>query len=241
MPSQRILRDHKRVGKRFVPPFLAALNMEEVNYVNDLLPHLVWIGLLTYKFGFRRGIELAIALAKAGHEIHRDEPPANFSLCQAYGVVSDANRELLLRRMHEEHQLEEIQKGLQPLLQLHPSCPMAWLGASGGTASQSDALHTLSQVVADNLDRTSNAATILQTTAVVIRIACGKLYVSNKIELPDFDLVLLAPDTEGGRRAGSFARSVMMSECSAESRALWQPWSRLFWKQNYRLSPCRAS
>jgi len=42
-----VLADHKKVGKKFIPPFIATLGpIQEVLWVNDLVPDLIWLELL---------------------------------------------------------------------------------------------------------------------------------------------------------------------------------------------------
>jgi hypothetical protein len=57
MGQQKILKDHKRIGKRFVPP-LMQLGIEEVNYINELLPEIIWMGLVFDRIDYRAGINL---------------------------------------------------------------------------------------------------------------------------------------------------------------------------------------
>jgi hypothetical protein len=65
-----VLRDHKRVGKRFIPP-MAQLNMTEVSWVDSILPELVWLGLLNSMYGRVKGAELAITLPKIAARVGR--------------------------------------------------------------------------------------------------------------------------------------------------------------------------
>ena len=45
--TPKVLADHKKVGKKFIPPFGAKLGpLDEVRWVNDLVPELVWLPLL---------------------------------------------------------------------------------------------------------------------------------------------------------------------------------------------------
>lgn len=41
--APKVLADHRRAGKKFIPPFIAELGpLSEVRWVNDLVPELVW-------------------------------------------------------------------------------------------------------------------------------------------------------------------------------------------------------
>jgi len=63
---RRVLADHQRRGKRFLPPFSYLLGgFPEFAWVDRPLPELLWLGLLHKSYGFERGSELALDLAKS--------------------------------------------------------------------------------------------------------------------------------------------------------------------------------
>ena len=62
-----VLQDHKRVGKRFVPPLLQLRNIKDASFVKHLFPHLVWMGLMNERFRYAKGVKLTIDLAKIAH------------------------------------------------------------------------------------------------------------------------------------------------------------------------------
>jgi hypothetical protein len=46
MKDRKILPGHKQIGKRFIPPMKQIPNMRQMSYVNDMLPELIWLGLI---------------------------------------------------------------------------------------------------------------------------------------------------------------------------------------------------
>ena len=65
----RVLSDHKRVGKKFIPPLIAELGpISEVRWINDLVPELVWLALLSERYGLEVGADFARRLALAAIE-----------------------------------------------------------------------------------------------------------------------------------------------------------------------------
>ena len=57
---KRVLDDHKQQGKVFTPPMITALS-DKLNFTkwsNDLLPNLVWIGLLIDELGEKEAINI---------------------------------------------------------------------------------------------------------------------------------------------------------------------------------------
>lgn len=45
-PKGQVLLDHKKVGKRFVPPLLQLGPLGEIKWIDCILPELLWLGLL---------------------------------------------------------------------------------------------------------------------------------------------------------------------------------------------------
>jgi hypothetical protein len=70
--SDRILLDHKQVGKKFIPPMLTIGVFKEVRWIEIILPELLWIALLNDKYGLRMGAELSLAVAQSAIEVITD-------------------------------------------------------------------------------------------------------------------------------------------------------------------------
>ena len=77
--TPKVLADHKKVGKKFIPPFVAELGqLGEVRWVNDLVPELLWLALLSERHGRERGVDLARRLALAAIDARGSTPASWF-------------------------------------------------------------------------------------------------------------------------------------------------------------------
>ncbi|WP_292655690.1 hypothetical protein [Nitratifractor sp.] len=57
--KKKILQDHSKIGKRLVPPLKSSnIPLREGDYTKEILPEIIWIGLIHEKIGLKRGIEL---------------------------------------------------------------------------------------------------------------------------------------------------------------------------------------
>ena len=63
--EQRVLRGYRRMGKRFIPPFLQHMSLTESRWMDERVPELIWIALLIQVFGLKRGTEIALKIAKS--------------------------------------------------------------------------------------------------------------------------------------------------------------------------------
>lgn len=68
---QPVMTDHRRVARRFIPPFLQYMprGIADVQWVDRQLPEVISIGLLYARFGLGAGAECALATARALRQI----------------------------------------------------------------------------------------------------------------------------------------------------------------------------
>jgi hypothetical protein len=62
--KKTILSDHKRIGKKFIPPAKHLIGFTELPYIERILPEIVWIGFFLKILGDGDGIKTAIQLGK---------------------------------------------------------------------------------------------------------------------------------------------------------------------------------
>ena len=86
--APRTLADHKRVGKKFIPPFIAELGpLREIRWVNDLVPEFLWLALLSDRHGLKTGTDLARRLALAAIDARGAKPKGWFALTSTYAEL----------------------------------------------------------------------------------------------------------------------------------------------------------
>lgn len=211
-------------------------NIRETSYINDLLPHVVWMSLLNDELGVHRGIQASFELAKLTHSIHMSEQHVNFAVCGNYNRLSAEEKVALVETLKQRGSLDLYQQALSPLLQLHPACPMRFLGFAQQTeAALIDRLRRAVEIV---FDRYGTPAAIMHANLIMIRASTGGLFIAEHIDIPDFDALVRDPDSEAAKRAASFARSGAMQELMADEQKFQLTWSKAFWNRNYRLDSC---
>ena len=111
-----VLADHKKVGKKFIPPFVAKLGpLGEVRWANDLVPELVWLALLSDRHGREMGVDLARRLALAAVDARRSKPAPWFALASAYAELSASEQEAVAAKLETDDAAQEIRTALSPL------------------------------------------------------------------------------------------------------------------------------
>lgn len=238
MADKKVLAGHKKVKSRFIPPLMQLPNLRETSYVNDMLPHVVWMSLLIQDHGKRDGIRYAFDLAKLAHEVHGSEKHFNFAICGSYSHLTEDELARLVQRLTDEGRLDLYRQSLSPLVALHPTCPMAGLGLPGSLQERATLIGCLRDAVDAILDRYENPAAIMHANVFGIRAATGGLFIADHIEMPDLDALVFNPESDAAKQAASFVRSSAMQEFSFDEDEGYRVWPKAFWDANYRLDPC---
>lgn len=95
--KRQVLKGHKRIKSRFIPPMMQIGTIKETSYINDLIPHVSWMSLLIESVGLRRGIAASLDLAKLAHGIHVSEKHVNFAICGNHQQLTEEERSEILR------------------------------------------------------------------------------------------------------------------------------------------------
>jgi hypothetical protein len=71
---------------------------------------------------------------------------------------------------------------------------------------------------------------------LIYRLVSQTIHFSRDIELPNFNAVIDAPESEEAKRAAGFMRASVMSEFG--SLNLPKAWAKHFWNRSFAISPC---
>jgi hypothetical protein len=234
-----VLSDHKRVGKRFIPPFVHALDaLREVKWIDVLLPELLWLALLNHQHGLMRGAELAVAVARVGVTTILPAKKVWFGPISAFEKMGEQQQQSAIAAFRDQGHLENLRLALRSLVALYPECPLAFVfEGEVPRGERSDHLSQLKAVLADLFDKTGKAATLMQANAVYIAFATDMLFVSSSTSLAKFPAVASYPDTEEAKQVGAAARTAVMAFLGSSYDAS-SPWPRYFWNRGLEVDSC---
>jgi hypothetical protein len=125
---RRLLHGYKQVGKRFIPPLKQLLNVQEIGYVNDMLPELIWIGLINDRLGFVQGARFLERVVSAAVKVDGSPPYKNYALISQIGSISSDNKQQLISELDRNSILELLRLYISPLVLLYDACPISFLG-----------------------------------------------------------------------------------------------------------------
>jgi len=240
-PNQReVLDDHKRIGKKFVPPFLNQLGpISEVSWVDGIIPELIWIGLLVDQCGDRRGIELATQITQAANSQEISDKGAFFVWLSDFESLPQECWDDFRAHLSGAHALQEIRSALSPLLSSYPDCPLGCL-REPGALSEERGIEPIAEVLMGLYARKSEFATKIQTTAVYLALVSGMLKLVGNEVFADFPEVEQYPRTEASRKVAASIRSTLTALHHLQENSQRRSWPLRFWNRGLALGPCQG-
>lgn len=240
---RQILTDHKKRGKTLVPPFTHMLGpLQEVSWVNTIIPEVSWIGLIQYQHGYRRGVELITSLARTVRSVRSDGSRHIFAAASSYAEVSGPEWVQLRETMAATGDLFQIRESLEPLITLYPECPLGPVFAAPPVTPHENALHRMTSLVSSLFRRADRDPMMVQATVIWLALDAGVLKVQKGLSLEKFPEIERYPDTEISRKVGGVIRaSVNMFFGQEQLYSHASPWPRYFWNRGLALTPCELS
>ena len=208
--------------------------MREYSYVNDMLPELIWLGLIHDRAGFRFGARTLEIVVEITKDMPISEKSFNYALQIAYADLSNDVKSTIIRHWDREGMLETIRDAIAPLVLLYDGFSLAFVGPPSNVLSEEVLINRISSSVANHLDKTETPGVVLHGTLLLTLLMAGTITFAQPI--PDLNAVIDEPDSDEARMAAAFMRSL----AGAQWAALEVPndWARHFWNRNAELSDC---
>ncbi len=236
--KSKILEDHKKIGSKFIPP-MCQLGMTEVSYVNQILPEIIWIGLLNRREGYHAGIRIVEFIAKKAVEITNNEKYMNFSLASSYTELGTDQKKIIVDEMEKENLLSILQKSLAPLTCLYEGFPMAFIGPPAEHSSKETMSKIIKECISDCINKYKQPGMVMQATVMYVRRITGGLYFTNDVKPPNLEKIITDFDSDEGRKVAASVRAFVMSEYMPIEERKSDFWSRSFWNQGYKIDRCQ--
>ena len=235
-----MLESHKKIGKRIVPPLAEVGPWKEVSWIDELLPELLWIGLLNTQHGLATAAHVCTEVAKAAEpERQSMGPDKHVCLISSFELFGPDQFARFRDRLETAHVLHDLNVALSPLYTAYPQCPLA------GLADRKDDLQSATAKIRDLLptffNRREEEATFIQILAVYMMLVQGRLFVSQKTPFANFPAVEDYPHTEESRRIASGCRAITNMLASDSSNESGTSWPGYFWNRGLELEKCKPA
>jgi hypothetical protein len=237
MAKSNILGDHKRVGKRLIPPMMQLPNMVATSFRDEVLPDLIWLPAMFRKLEDRMAINLYIDFVKlCSASWGDDEKSLPLIKLGNFDELTLVDKNSILTRFNNWPGRKLFLSTLGYQAKLFPDYPLQFLFDEEWRRGD-ELVAQLKDDVSSLLDRYSQMATRVQVTALVALLASGKMFFTKDVEIPDFDAIFTSPDSDAARRAASFARATLNGGAGLDEGNS-DRWVKSFWHQSHYFSGC---
>lgn len=236
----RVLKDHKQVGRKLIPPMMQLPNMKETSFRDNTLPCLIWMSAIFLRESDRKAVHYVTEFLIKCKNILNDEKMPPLAFLNNFEKLSEENKRAIVNELNDDAMLQFLRDNLEHQHHLLEGYPLAFIFENYPYGvDKDDALNMLKEDVDALLDRYALHSTKVQTTAMVSMMATGKLFIGSGIDLPDFNAIFTDPDSDESKRVASFTR------CNINAGAGFGPieggeneWADSFWKQVFSISEC---
>jgi hypothetical protein len=220
-----------------VPPLVAGLGpFSHVPWIKNLIPEVIWIGLLHQSLGEAAGAAAAVEIARTS-EKHASHPSVPlFAGISDYRLLQDAERAKVLSDLETGGRMSGIRCALRPLVQFYPTCPLKFLYPEPPTGNVDSGLRTLKLVLHELFNKELRRSVMVQATVVYIAFALDRLKVRAGLTLSHFPEIENYPSTELSRRVASAARCTMFALFGKSVETATWPFE--FWNRGGQIEPC---
>lgn len=235
MTKKKILADHKQKGKKFIPQMMQHYFLEEVNWINDFVPELMWIALVQGKLGHKEANEVILEL----HEIYLQvsESTSVMAFFSSYASLTESQKLLFIDKFKACNSYDRLLKGIKDLQYFYPQHPLEFLHDDLNIAKNEVDLEFIKSTL-DGLNyRRSKEATYAQALVVYVAMATGKLKVTEGNTLLKINEINQYPDTETSRRVASSIRASINSLMGIHGQKNKCEWVNNFWAKSFQLEP----
>jgi len=91
-----VLKDHKRSGKKFIPPMIYKMNIGEVRYVEWILPQIIWIGFIAKFMGAREGFLAASEMITVAQDLCTEDDKPGFAFMSSFQRLSESHTDCVI-------------------------------------------------------------------------------------------------------------------------------------------------
>lgn len=235
-----VLKDHKKVGQKLIPPLMQLPNLKEMSFKDNTLPTLIWLSAIFLRSSDRTAVNNIIEFCIDCKKILDNDASPPLAFMNNFDKLQDEDKTKILDKLRMSPRLAFLRAQLCHQHHLLAGYPLSFLFEDYRYGvDRAEALDMLKEDVSALLDRYSLHATKVQTTVMISMTATGKLFFGPNIDIPDFNAVFLEPESDEGRRVASFVRANLNAGAGFQDlEGGSNTWSKSFWQQAFSMESC---
>ena len=242
--EKRVLSDHRKKGKKFIPPFVHLLGgLKEVKWLDCILPELLWLGLLNDYHGLAKGAEIALVLAKTAAEVVNSPKKILFASTSIYSTLPEEQKYEILQSLKKTNLFNPLKEALVPFGVFYPECPLNFIFEDERPTLKNpqEEMRRFKEVLSTLFDRWESPGTFIQANAVYIAFVTDVLKVFEGLALANFPEIEKFPHTEESCRVASSCRATVNTFFGVPFYDSSSSWPGYFWNRGLELEKCEVN
>jgi len=208
--------------------------MGEVSWTKELLPELLWLGLVNRHIGEHETARLLHELVAGAGSL-----PAMpwLALMSTYAALDEPSRALCRGTLTPKRK-EQLSQSLEPLTAIFPDHPIAFL-VTPASIDEAIAVPELREAVSELHDRRGVPAMWMQTQAEYLLLDQNLITFGSEEMVPDLNAIASYPRTQESQRAAAQIRASLNGMSQVFLDALPdRSWAATFWSKCMTLGRC---
>lgn len=232
-----VLKGHKKVGTRYLPPFMTYPKFETISWARDMLPELLWLALLSNQQGYRVAVQNAIQLSDIMNTVVEGPRKGGFNLASDFDEVLQGERDEVMSKI-DGGLRNSLDSCVGLIAKFYPEFPMKWLVSEKWMEETSvglDGLEQIKNAIRKCGDRRSKPAMECQVLAFVMEGIAVKLKMNSGIA-NDLNLISEYPGSGESRKMAAHVRAALNAYLGHRKKT--RAWPNYFLRHSFEISPC---
>lgn len=231
MTRKNILTDHKKVGKKLVPP-MAQVPLILHSHYHDTIPQLIHLALYRATNSLQSTVDFSRELAIAANV---GDGMAVHSLIANLTDLSELRTNEVKSVISRNVEFADL---MRSFYRLYPDFPLRFLLGDGiGTWLEQEILKKLRATIINFSDSRSRFSTEVLGCFYYGGLCAGTVRLTSEVEVPNFEAIRDYPDTDESRRVASQIRAScngLIGHMAENSL-----WTTAFWNRGFKFSDCK--
>jgi len=236
----KVLNDHKRLGKRFIPPLLNYGKLADVSWTDMMVPDLIWIALVNENYGKQKGAEIIRNFYEVAKTTFENDA-RNFCNISFYENISHTKLGRFYDALYERDLIEYIQEALYNFIELFPECPFKFIFKDIYIQPVLDISFIISykKLLLKILDKTSTESTFVIGNVIYSMLANDRLKIQKDSVMAKLPELKDYPKTDISRMIASSNRATINIFFGEKFYNQKNKWIMQFWQRSIDLEPCK--
>jgi hypothetical protein len=231
---------YKKDKKNYTPPILQLGEFNGVNWLAEILPEIIWIGLLQDKFGLGFGSKLALQISETTNKFHSLNGTKQWlAPLSCYSELTENEKAEIKKELTNLGHINNYEKAFGLITFLYPKFPLSFLIDDISDVKQDISVSEFKIFLSNLYDRTNFATTFMQATAVDMAFQSDLLCANIGTPLAQFDEISNFPNTEISKQvASSIRQTINLFFGNNNLFSSNGEWKKYFWNRGLELEKC---